>query len=146
MEMVHETRVIPTDGRPALPGEILHWMGESRGRWDGGTLVVETTNLKPGPSMTNIGTTGSPRLNNMPVSESATIVERLTMTGPDTLDYEMTFEDPLLYTAPWTAKLGWVRDPDYAMYEYACHEGNDMIPNYISASRAKRTAEGGAGE
>jgi hypothetical protein len=146
MEMIHETRVIPTDGRAPLSGEILHWLGESRGRWDGDTLVVETTNLMPGPSMTNIGTTGSPRENNLPVSESSRIVERFTRTGEDTLEYEMTFEDPTLYTAPWTAKLNWRLDPDYGMFEYACHEANYMVRDYINASRAGRAAEGGAGE
>jgi hypothetical protein len=146
MEMIHETRVIPTDGRAPLPGEILQWLGESRGHWEGGTLVVETTNLMPGPSMTNIGTTGSPRENNLPVSESSRIVERFTRTADDTLDYEMTFEDPTLYTAPWTAKLSWRLDPEYGMFEYACHEANYMVRDYINASRAGRAATGGAGE
>jgi hypothetical protein len=148
MEMIHETRVIPTDGREPLPGVILEWLGESRGHWEGDTLVVETTNLQPGPSMTNIGTTGSPRENNMPVSESSKITERFTPTGEGALTYTMTFEDPTLYTAPWTAVLDWRMDPDYGMFEYACHEGNDMIPNYINASRAQRAqaAAEGAGE
>jgi hypothetical protein len=146
MEMVHETRIIPTDGRPALPSHVLHWMGESRGRWEGSTLVVETTNLKPGPSMTNIGTTGSPRGNTMPVGETSTIVERFTMTGPDTIDYEMTFSDPVLYEAAWTAKLDWQRDSAYGMYEYACHEGNDIIPSYIASTRVLRAQANGGGE
>jgi hypothetical protein len=147
LEMVHETRIIPTDGRPALPSQVLHWMGESRGRWEGDTLVVETTNLQPGPSMTNIGTTGSPPWNDTPVSENSKIVERFTMTGPDSIEYEMTFEDPLLYTAPWTAKLDWVRDDAYGMFEYACHEGQYMIRDYINAYRAGETAgASGAGD
>jgi hypothetical protein len=122
-------------------------MGESRGRWEGDTLVVETTNLQPGPSMTNIGTTGSPPWNDTPVSENSKIVERFTMTGPDSIEYEMTFEDPLLYTAPWTAKLDWVRDDAYGMFEYACHEGQYMIRDYINAYRAGETAgASGAGD
>ncbi len=139
MEMVHETRIIPTDGSPALPSQIRHWIGESRGHWeDENTLVIETTNLKPGPSATNIGTTSSPPENDTPVSEQAHVIERLTMTGPDTIDYEITYNDPVVYTQPWTAHLDWVRDDNYGIFEYACHEGNEQIPNYISASRAQR--------
>jgi hypothetical protein len=137
MEMVHETRLIPTDGRPPVPSQIQNWLGESRGRWeDGNTLVVETTNLKPGPSATNIGTTGSPRFNDTPVSEQAKITERFTMTGPDAIVYEVTLEDPVVFTAPWTARLDWQRDDEFEIFEYACHEGNVQIRNYITASRA----------
>jgi len=145
MEMVHETRLIPTDGRPAVPLQIQNWLGESRGQWeDGNTLVVETTNLKPGPSATNIGTTGSPRFNNTPVSEQAKITERFTMTGPDAIVYEVTLDDPVIFTAPWTARLDWQRDDDFEIFEYACHEGNVQIRNYITASRAGEPApEGG---
>jgi hypothetical protein len=136
MEMVHETRIIPTDGRAALPGQIEHWLGESRGRWEGDTLVVETTNLKAGPSVTNIGTTGSPPWNNTPISEEARIVERFTMTGPDSIVYEVTYNDPVVFTAPWTAHLDWQRDEDYGLFEYACHEANYMVRDYINAWRA----------
>lgn len=142
MEMVHETRIIPTDGRAGIPSQISHWMGESRGHWENGnTLVVTTTNLKPGPSATNIGTTGSPPWNNTPVSDQATITERFTMTGKDTIVYEITLNDPVVFTAPWTARLDWQRDDDFEIFEYACHEGNVQIRNYITASRAER-AEG----
>lgn len=139
MEMVHETRIIPTDGRAGIPSQISHWMGESRGQWENGnTLVVTTTNLKPGPSATNIGTTGSPPWNNTPVSDQATITERFTMTGKDTIVYEITLNDPVVFTAPWTARLDWQRDDDFEIFEYACHEGNVQIRNYITASRAER--------
>jgi hypothetical protein len=147
MEMVHETRLIPTDGRPGIPVQIQNWLGESRGRWENGnTLVVETTNLRPGPSATNIGTTGSPPENDTPVSERASLTERFTMTGPDSIVYEFTWEDPVVFTAPWTARLDWVRDDDFGIYEYACHEGNVQIRNFITASRAERAdaaAQGG---
>jgi hypothetical protein len=137
MEMVHEVRLIPTDGRAAIPAQVQHWLGESRGRWeDGNTLVVETTNLKPGPSATNIGTTGSPPTNQTPVSASAKITERFTMTGPDTIVYEITLDDPVVFTQPWTARLDWQRDDDFSIFEYACHEGNVQIRNYINATRA----------
>jgi hypothetical protein len=114
-------------------------MGESRGRWENGnTLVVTTTNLRPGPSATSIVTTGSPPENDTPISESASIVERFTMTGQDTVVYEVTYTDPVVFTAPWTVRLDWKRNDKYEFFEYACHEGNVQIRNYISASRAQR--------
>ena len=138
-EMVHETRIIPTDGRPDIPRQVDMWMGESRGRWeDGNTLVVETTNFKPGPSITNIGTTGSPPENDTPLSPSARMVERFTMTGPDTIVYDFTWEDPVVFTAPWSGRLDWVRDDDFDIFEYACHEGNEQIRNYINTTRHDR--------
>ena len=148
MEMVHETRLIPTDGRPAIPQQIHNWLGESRGHWENGnTLVVETTNLRPGPSATNIGTTGSPGENDTPVSERAKLVERFTMTGPDSIVYEFTWEDPVVFTQPWTARLDWVRDDDFGIFEYACHEGNVQIRNFVTASRAERAqAAAGGGQ
>jgi len=147
LEMVHETRIIPTDGRKPIPSNILNWMGESRGHWENGnTLVVETTNLRPGPSATNIGTTGSPPENDTPVSEKAKITERFTMTGPDSIVYEVTMDDPVVFTAPWTARLDWKRDDGFEMYEYACHEGNVQIRNFVTASRAERAQEAAAGD
>jgi hypothetical protein len=139
MEMIHETRVIPTDGKKAIPRQIHQWLGESRGRWENGqTLVVETTNFHPGPSATNIGTTGSPPENDTPVSDQAKMVERFTMTGPNSIAYEMTWTDPVVFTAPWSARLDWQRDDKYGIFEYACTEGDVQIRNYISASRAQR--------
>lgn len=149
MEMVHETRIIPTDGRPGIPAQIHNWMGESRGHWENGnTLVVETTNLKPGPSATNIGTTGSPGENDTPVSEQAKLTERFTMTGPDSIVYEFTWNDPVIFASPWSARLEWQRDDDFGIYEYACHEGNVQIRNFITASRAERAqaAQAGGGQ
>jgi hypothetical protein len=147
LEMVHEVRMIPTDGRPGIPVQMLNWMGESRGHWENGnTLVVETTNFRPGPSATNIGTTGSPPENDTPVSERARMVERFTMTGPDSIVYEFTWDDPVVFTGPWSARLDWQRDDDFGVYEYACHEGNVQIRNFITASRAERAeaaAQGG---
>lgn len=139
MEMVHETRIIYTDGRPPIPTQIMHWLGESRGHWeDHNTLVVTTTNFQPGPSATNIGTTGSPPNNKTPVSNSARMVERFHMVGPDEIIYEFTWEDPVVFAEPWSARLEWQRDEDYQIFEYACHEGNVQIRNYINASRAER--------
>lgn len=142
LEMVHETRIIYTDGRPSISPNIHHWMGESRGRWeDGNTLVVETSNFLPGPSATNVGTTGSPFMNDTPVDYGATMVERFTMTGPDTIVYEVTWNDPVVFTAPWTARLDWRRKDDYQFYEYACHEGNVQLRGYVTSSRAQRQQE-----
>jgi len=139
MEMIHETRLIPTDGRKAIPRQIRQWLGESRGHWENGqTLVVETTNFQPGPSATNIGTTGSPPENDTPVSADARMVERFTMTGPNSIAYEMTWTDPVVFTQPWSARLDWQRDDNYGIFEYACTEGDVQIRNYISASRAQR--------
>lgn len=145
LEMIHEIRIIPTDGRSPIPTTIQNWMGESRGHWEGGnTLVVETTNLRPGPSATNIVTTGSPPENDTPISTEARIVERFTMTGLDTIVYEMTYTDPVIFTAPWTVRLDWRRNSDYKLFEYGCHEGNVQIRNYISASRAQRAKDAAA--
>jgi hypothetical protein len=142
LEMVHETRIIPTDGRPGIPTQIHNWLGESRGHWENGnTLVVETTNFKPGPSATNVGTWGSPPWNDTPVSTEATMTERFTMTGPDTIVYEVTWNDPTIFTRPWTARLDWRRKSDYQMFEYACWEGDVQIRGYISSSRAQRAQQ-----
>ncbi len=139
LEMIHETRIVPVDGRPGVSPAIHNWMGESRGRWENGnTLVVETANFKPGPSATNIVTTGSPPANDTPISTEAKLVERFTMTGPDSIVYEATYHDPVIFTAPWTTRSDWQRDDDYGFFEYACHEGNVQIRNYITASRAER--------
>jgi len=141
MEMIHETRIIPTDGRTQIPNQIRNWLGESRGHWEGNTLVVETTHFRPGPSATNIGTTGSPPENDTPISEQARMTERFTMTGPDSIVYEVTYNDPVVFTAPWTARLDWKRNDKYESFEYACHEGDVQIRNYITASRAERARQ-----
>ena len=142
LEMIHEVRIIPTDDSAPLPAPIQNWMGESRGHWENGnTLVIETGNMRPGPSATNIVTTGSPPENDTPISPQAHIVERLTMTGPDTIVYEVTYNDPVVFTAPWTVRFDWRRNNGYEMFEYACHEGNVQVRNYITASRAARVRE-----
>ena len=131
LELIHETRIIPTDGRPALSPAIRHWMGESRGRWDGRTLVVETTNFNGGAPMLIVGPGG----NAIPTSESLRIVERFTRVDDDTLEYEIGVEDPVVLTAPWKAAFPWKRDSAYYIYEYGCHEGNQAISNVLRNSR-----------
>jgi hypothetical protein len=141
LEMVHETRIVPVDGRPALSPRIKHWMGESRGRWEGNTLVIETTNFRTGPSATNIGVMGSPEGNRFPVSEQMKITERITRLNNDYLLYEIKTEDPVILTRPWTTRYPLKLDPSYEWWEYACHEGNRTIGDYINASRAERAHE-----
>lgn len=144
MEMIHETRIIPVDGRDPIPAEIQNWLGESRGHWeDENTLVVETTNFRPGPSATNIVTSGSPPENTTPISAGAKLIERFTMTGPDSIVYETVYDDPVIFTQPWGTRLDWVRDDDYEFFEYGCHEGNVQLRNYVTASRAERSAQEG---
>ncbi|GGD55087.1 hypothetical protein GRI62_03680 [Erythrobacter arachoides] len=137
------------------------WMGNSRGWWEGKTLVIETTNIVSGDAATTdtsrraaaplnmatqfTGTLDVPAFNTVPMSSQAMTVERLTMTGPDTIIHELTYSDPEVYVAPWSTRVAWVRDEDYQFFEYACHEGNYMPRDYISASRAQQ-ARVAAGE
>ncbi len=137
LEMIHEARIIPIDGRAPLDPAIKQWMGESRGRWEGNTLVVETTNFNGIPHMTNIGTTGSPNYNT-PTSEQLHITERFTRVSDDRLEYEITVADPVMQTRPWTAAYTWVLNNDYKIFEYACHEGNIQVRTYIETSRYER--------
>src|SRR5579871_6715149 len=121
LEMAHEVRIIPTDGRPALDRSIREWLGESRGHWEGNTLVVETTNFNGKTDMTNAGVPGSPPLT--PASKDMLIVERFTRTAPDTIDYEMKVSDPEVVVSPWEVAFPLKLDNKYQMFEYACHEG-----------------------
>jgi len=141
MEMIHESRIIPTDGRPPLSPAIKQWMGESRGHWEGNTLVIVTTNYKAGASATNIGVMGSPPGNRFPTSEQMKTTERLTRLNDDFLLYEIKTEDPLILTRSWTARYPLKNDPTYEWWEYGCHEGNRTIGDYINASRAERAAQ-----
>jgi len=138
MEMIHEARVIPIGNAPALSPKIRQWMGESRGHWEGNTLVIVTTNFKAGASATNIGVVGSPQGNRFPTSEKMRITERMTRQNDQMMVYEITTEDPVVLTRPWTARFPLRMDNSYVWWEYACHEGNRTIPDYISSSRAER--------
>ncbi len=128
-EMIHEVRIIPIDGHPHVSSALRSYMGDSRGHWEGDTLVVETTNLN--------GRTGAQANGNLlMMSDRARLTERFTRTGPDTIQYEVTVDDPGTWTRPWKAAFPLRRDPGYGMFEYACHEGNHAMPNILSASRA----------
>ena len=124
-EMVHNTRIIPTDGRPH--GKIRLWAGDSRGRWEGTTLVVETTNFLRETSLN--GSTADTQL-----------VERFTRVAPDTIKYEFTVKDPTSYTRPWSVMMPLQRT-DGLLYEYACHEGNYGLHGIMAGARAKDKAD-----
>jgi hypothetical protein len=130
-ELIHETRVIPLDGRPRPAAAIRFWLGEPRGRWEGRTLVVETTNFNGRTPMLIVGPGGG----GIPTSESLRVIERFTRVDEDTIDYDMTVEDPVVLTRPWKAAFPLKRDPDYYLFEYACHEGNQAISNALRNSR-----------
>jgi len=131
-EMIHEARVVPLDGRPHVSDTIRSYMGDSRGHWDGNTLVVVTKNLN---GMTSAGGNGGGR-----TSDRITITERFTMMDVNTLQYTATIDDPGTWTQPWTLTFPWKRDANYGMFEYACHEGNYAMRNMLTISRAAEKA------
>ena len=120
-EAFHDARIIPLDGRPHLPAPIRQWNGDSRGRWEGDTLVVETTNF-------------SPKSYYRGAAEGLHLVERFTRTGPDTLAYRVTLSDPATWAAPWTAEVPLQRR-DQPIWEFACHEGNRSIVGMLRTAR-----------
>jgi len=128
-EMVHDTRVIPLDGRPALGSGIKLLMGDSRGHWEGDTLVVESRNF------TDRTAVGGARH-----SEELRMVERFTRVDPEMIDYEIQINDPATFTKPWTFRMTITSQPDYQIYEYGCHEGNIAMRNALTAERAYETA------
>jgi hypothetical protein len=131
MEKIHDVRVVPLDGRPALPASFTHYMGDARGRWQGDTLVVETANFHPaGNYMGGLFRQSDANLK---------LTERFTLVGPDTLRYEFTVNDPTVWTTPWTAAIYWQRAKS-EVYEYACHEGNYSLRGMLSGARADEAA------
>ena len=136
--LFRSARVIPLDGRPHVPQSIRLWNGDSRGRWEGNTLVVDITNYSAkGSIATNIASQG---MRGIPQSEALHVVERFTLVDADRIDYEATIEDPHIYTSPWKVAMPLNRDQSYRMFEYACHEGNYGLPNSLSAGRAEDRA------
>ena len=134
-EMVHTVRVVPLDGRPRLPADIQQWSGDSRGRWEGDTLVVETTNFVPDRWWTSSNPMGA-----LGSSANLRLVERLTRIDAETLEYEFTVHDPETWTSPWTASIPMQRS-EQPLFEYACHEGNYSLPNMLAGEReAERAA------
>ena len=134
-EMIHETRLFYTDGRPHVSSKIRSYMGDSRARWDGDALVVETTNMF---DRNGVGGNGGGQA----FSDALTITEKFTRVDADTLEYNAIVDDPKTYTRPFTIQFPWRRDNSYGMYEYACHEGNHSLFNILSGARAADRAAG----
>ena len=121
VEMIHDARTVAMNGRPHLDPKIRLWLGDSVGRWEGDTLVVDTTNF-----------TDKTRYRGS--DQNLHLIERFTRTGPDTLQYRFTIDDPTAFTKPWTGEIV-MRKIDGPLYEYACHEGNYSLTNMLSAAR-----------
>jgi hypothetical protein len=128
-EMIHDTRIIPLDGRPALDDGIRQWMGSARGRFEGDTLVVETANFT---DRTSIGTNGG----GVPNTQQLTLTERFTRVDPSMIEYVATVDDPGAFTAPWTLRIMITSRPGYEVLEYSCHEGNGAVAHALSGERA----------
>jgi hypothetical protein len=126
-EMIHDVRSIPIDGGPHLPSALQRWMGDSRGHWEGDTLIVDTTNYKP-------------RAFQAISSEKLHVTERLSLRDAETLKYEVTIDDPGTWTRPWSLMVPLRRTTD-RVFEYACHEGNEGLAGILAGARAEETAE-----
>ena len=124
-----DTRIISMSGRPHISESIRQWNGDSRGHWDGDTLVVDTTNF-----------TDKQVFRGVPQG-TLHLVERFTRVDATTINYEVTIDDPTTWTRPWTFLLLWQKDDTYEMFEYACHEGNYSMPLILSGARAQERAE-----
>jgi hypothetical protein len=134
MEMIHDVRIIPLDNRPHVGPGLKQWLEDSRGHWDGNTLVVETTNFNDkvtdrGPTFFGVGS-------------EMKLIERFTRTDADSIDYRFTVEAPGTFTRPWTAAIPLWRT-DLQVFEYACHEGNDAMPHSLSGARAVESRAAG---
>jgi hypothetical protein len=130
-EMIHDARFIPVDGRPHLRGTLRQWMGDSRGRWEGDTLVVEVTNFTGDTAIKFGGEYHSDELR---------VVERFTRVDANTIDYQFTVNDLKTWTKPWTVSIPMRREATYRMFEYACHEGNYSMAHRLSGQRAEEAA------
>ena len=127
-EMIHSARIIPVDGRPHLDKNLRQWLGDTRGHWEGSTLVVETTNFKSEEGVLFQGANPA----------TFTITERFTRVAPDAINYEFTVADPMTWTKPWTALIPWNKvDPGEQMFEYACHEDNFDMVHFLTGARLR---------
>ena len=143
-EMIHDARIIPLDGSPHVNPKIQLWMGDSRGRWEGETLVVDVTNFTPKGWIAS--NAASRRIKGIPQTQALHVVERFARVDADTINYGVTIEDPEIYTRPWTIEMPLTRDPEYVMYEYACHEGNKAVELTLGGARALEKAAQGSPE
>jgi hypothetical protein len=134
VEMIHDARIIPIDGRPAPRPGLNEWLGNSRGRFEGNTLVVETTGFRR-IDQRNVAVFGT--------SERGRVIERFTPTGPDSMDYMITIDDPAIYTRSWTASIPMTK-VEGPLYEYACHEGNYGLKNILTGHRKEEEEKAAA--
>ena len=133
-EMVHETRIVPTDGRPHRGKDIRTYMGDARGHWEGNTMVVENTNFVKDIAMNGI--------NFALLTDQLRIVERFARIAPDKLSYDATIEDPGTWARPWTMHVTYPLDPTYELYEYACHEANYGMADILKGARMEEQKKG----
>jgi hypothetical protein len=133
VEMIHDARIIPLRGQPVKAG-LNQWLGNSRGRFEGNSLVVETTGFRR-IDQRNVAVWGT--------SERGRVIERFTPLGPDTMDYQITIDDPVIYTRAWTASIPMSR-VEGPLYEYACHEGNYGLKNILTGHRKEEEEKTGA--
>ena len=133
-EMIHDARIIPVDGRPHLSEGVRQWMGDSRGRWDGDTLVVEVTNFTDKTPVHAVRGIAS----KVAHSKDLRVVERFRRSGPGTMDYRVTVEDARTFARSWTAQIPMTTEgaPE-RIFEYACHEGNYAVPHILSGAQAR---------
>ena len=136
IEMIHDTRIIPLDGRPHLQPTVRQWLGDSRAHWEGATLVVETTNFTDKAEQS---TAMGPFFLTLSTGEHLHLIERFTRIDADTMDYRFTVVDPTVYTQSWTAATPMSKTED-SLFEYACHEGNYGLRNILAGARAKEHA------
>ncbi len=136
VEMIHDARIIPLDGRAHVPASVRQWLGSSRGRWEGDTLVVETSNFTDAVRDRGLTVFGGGR--------DGHLVERFTRVDADTIDYEFTFDDSTVFARPWTAAIPMTR-MEGPLFEYACHEGNYGLENILAGARAEEQAAAAAG-
>ena len=131
IEMIHDVRIIPLDGRPHVGPGVRQWLGDSRGHWEDDTLVIETTTFSD--------KTVIRAANNAQPTEAARVVERCRRVSADTLEYSFTIEDPKTWERPWTGEVPWMRTSDN-LYEYGCHEGNYSMATMLAGSRVSEAA------
>jgi hypothetical protein len=134
-EMIHEARIIPLNSTQHLPQTIRQWNGDSIGHWQGNTLVVDTTNYNGKGWITTSAASG--RIKGVPQSEALHVVERFARVAADTISYEVTIDDPSVYTQPWKVSVPLAKAENYQIYEYACHEGNEAVGLVLRGGRAK---------
>ncbi|HZS57991.1 MAG TPA: hypothetical protein VFA43_01890 [Gemmatimonadaceae bacterium] len=142
VEMIHDVRMIPIGNHPQLNSNVRQWVGSSRGHWEGDTLVVDTTNMN---SKRNFIGGGGGRSGLAPNNDQMHVVERFTRTGPDTLLYQFTVENPAIYTHPWSGEIP-MKATKEPLYEYACGEGNYALMDILAGARAEEKAAAAAGQ